>query len=1075
MKLMKETPYELLKDEQRKQLRKNNEAKMTLYNDLPPSKNTKEKVKSLALTAKVIREQTSDNSDSQGGSDEDVDEEEEAEAFNLMARNFCHKNSFGNNGGKSSIQKGVCYNCRVDGHFASECKKPRENKAFVGGASSDSEDGNELQNDVICLMAIDSQEAPPLPDYVPGPEEPEQSSHLPDFVLEHVYSEFMPPEDEVFPAEEQPLPAAVSPTTDSPGYIADSDPEEDPTDYPVDEGDDDDDDDGSSNNDDDVEEDEEEEEAQEHPASAESIPPPLIDRLLTIPSPPPSPFSPWSSPLPYIPSPPLLISPPLPILSPLLPASPTYPLRYRAAMIRLRVETPSTSHPLPSSTLPSRTPPLLPIHLPTSSPHLLLPSTSHRADVLKVTLSPRKRDRRTRARTTRLMESKAILSHEAWVQSIDASNTACAETQMAALQRRRGPAKGPSHPKNIAPKRTTGSTPAITTNTTTTPVTNAQLKALTDQGIADALAACNADKSQNGEDNHDSKTGVRRQDPPAREGEIKKLEVELWNLKVKGTDVVSYNQSFQELALMCARMFLEESDKIERSATNANTANNQRGIRAGQKPICFECGAQGHFKRECPKLKNNNRGNQVGNGNALAKVYAVGHAGTNQDSNVVMGMFLLNNCYASILIETGADRSFVSNAFSSQIDITPTTLDHYYDVKLAYGRIIRLNTIIWGFTLNFLNHSFNIDLMSLELGSFDVIIGMDWLAKYKAVIVCAKKIVCIPWGNETMIVHGDESNQGNETHLNIISCTKMKKYMLEGCHVFLAHVNIKETKDKFIEGFLMIAKSMTKLTLKGVKFDWVEKAEAAFQLIKQKLCSVPILALLEGSEDFVVYCDASHKELGVVLMKREKGWVNHLSIVEFSFNNSYHASIKAAPFEALYGQKCRSPVCWADVGEVQLLDPEIVQETTKKIIQIKQRIQAARDRQKSYAHLKRKPMEFQVGDIVMLKVSPWKGVVHFGKRGKLNPRYVRPFKALEKDGSVAYKLELPQELSRVHNIFYVSDKPLAVPLDGLHFDDKLHFVEEPVEIMDQEVKRLKGSRIPIVNVRWNSRRGPEFT
>ncbi|GKD20525.1 putative reverse transcriptase domain-containing protein, partial [Tanacetum coccineum] len=147
----------------------------------------------------------------------------------------------------------------------------------------------------------------------------------------------------------------------------------------------------------------------------------------------------------------------------------------------------------------------------------------------------------------------------------------------------------------------------------------------------------------------------------------------------------------------------------------------------------------------------------------------------------------------------------------------------------------------------------------------------------------------------------------------------------------------------------------------------------------------------------------------------EKGWVNHFPLVEFSYNNSYQASIKAAPFEALYDRKCRSLVCWAEVGQVQLTGPEIVQETIKKIIQIKQRMQVARDRKKSYADLKRKPIDFQVGDTVMLKVSPWKGVVRFGKRGKLNPRYVKPFKVLEKVRSVAYKLELPEELSRVHN------------------------------------------------------------
>nr|GEX78638.1 putative reverse transcriptase domain-containing protein [Tanacetum cinerariifolium] len=191
------------------------------------------------------------------------------------------------------------------------------------------------------------------------------------------------------------------------------------------------------------------------------------------------------------------------------------------------------------------------------------------------------------------------------------------------------------------------------------------------------------------------------------------------------------------------------------------------------------------------------------------------------------------------------------------------------------------------------------------------------------------------------------------------------------------------------------------------------------------------------------------------------GWVKHLSLVKFSYNNSYHASIKVAPFEALYGRKCRSPVCWAE---------------------IKQRIQTARDRQKSYADVKRKPMEFQVGDKVMLKALPWKGAVRFVKRGELNPRYVRPFKVLKKVGVVAYKIELPQELSRIHNTFHVSklkkcyfDDPLVVSLEGLQLDDNLHFYEEPVEVMDREVKQLRRSRVLIVKVRWNFRRGPEFT
>ncbi|GJS00597.1 putative reverse transcriptase domain-containing protein [Tanacetum coccineum] len=213
-----------------------------------------------------------------------------------------------------------------------------------------------------------------------------------------------------------------------------------------------------------------------------------------------------------------------------------------------------------------------------------------------------------------------------------------------------------------------------------------------------------------------------------------------------------------------------------------------------------------------------------------------------------------------------------------------------------------------------------------------------------------------------------------------------------------------------------------------------------------------------------------------------KNWDRHLPLVEFSYNNSYHTSIKAAPFKALYGQKCRSPICWEEVRDAQLTGPAIIHETTEKIIQIKSRIQAARDRQKNYANIRRKPMVFQCGDKVMLKVSPWKGVVRFGKRGKLNPRYVGPFKVIERVGTIANKLELPQQLSRVHNTFHVSnlkkclsDESLVIPLEELHVDDKLHFVDEPIEVMDREIKQLKRSHIPIIKVRWNSKRGPEFT
>ncbi|GJT30050.1 putative reverse transcriptase domain-containing protein [Tanacetum coccineum] len=294
---------------------------------------------------------------------------------------------------------------------------------------------------------------------------------------------------------------------------------------------------------------------------------------------------------------------------------------------------------------------------------------------------------------------------------------------------------------------------------------------------------------------------------------------------------------------------------------------------------------------------------------------------------------------------------------------------------------------------------------------------------------------------------------------------------------------------------------MTKLTQKKVKFEWGDKQEAAFQLLKQKLCSAPILALPEGSEDFIACLRHFKEGFGrcVVnnLQEVPKGGghedLNALG-TNLEMSTAYHPQIDGQSERTIQTLEDMLRACAIDfrkgwVNHLPLVEwrssntrSRTDSRGTEKIIQIKQRMQAARDRQKSYADLKRKPMEFQVGDKVMLKVSPWKGVVRFGKRGKLNPRYVGPFKVIERVGEVAYKLELPEELSRVHNTFHVSnlkkchaDEPLAVPLDGLHLDDKLHFVEEPVEIVGREVKRLKRSRIPLVKVRWNSKRGPEFT
>nr|GEY29673.1 hypothetical protein [Tanacetum cinerariifolium] len=236
-------------------------------------------------------------------------------------------------------------------------------------------------------------------------------------------------------------------------------------------------------------------------------------------------------------------------------------------------------------------------------------------------------------------------------------------------------------------------------------------------------------------------------------GKIKKLEIKLWNLRVKGNDIAAYTQLFQELALMCTKFLADETEKVDKyiSGLPDNIHGNVMSARpktlnetiefilgtylCAPSSITITLGnvhpsvenAKGHIKKNCPKLKNHGNGSR--NGVAQGRAYGLGGRNASPDSNVITGTFLLNNRYAKILFDTGTDRSFVSTTFSTSIDITPTTLENHYDVELADGKIIGVNTIIRGCTLNFMNHPFNIDLMPVPLGSFDVIIGMDWLTK----------------------------------------------------------------------------------------------------------------------------------------------------------------------------------------------------------------------------------------------------------------------------------------------------------------------------------------------------------
>nr|GEW11399.1 putative reverse transcriptase domain-containing protein [Tanacetum cinerariifolium] len=488
---------------------------------------------------------------------------------------------------------------------------------------------------------------------------------------------------------------------------------------------------------------------------------------------------------------------------------------------------------------------------------------------------------------------------------------------------------------------------------------------------------------------------------------------------------------------------------------------------------CYVCGSHEHYRNTYPKLnlapaQVRNRltieGNQNSRNNenqVKGKAFNVNAVGALQDPNIMTGTFSLNHHYATVLFDSGANFSFISTSFAPLLNVKSSFVNLGYLIEVADGKKVEVDMVIRNCKLKLRTSLFTIDLIPLGHGSFDVIMGMDWLSEHKAEIVCHEKVIRILLeSGEILIIQGERTL---------------------GIAKSLSNVKVDEPKLSDI----------------SVVRDFVEEVHFLGHVVNKS-------GIYVDPKDFVVYCDASNQGLGCVLTQRGRVIAyasRHLKIYEkiyttrdlelgavvfslktwrhylyglrdaigyeyslsslngrtkmytyrFSYNNSYHSSIRCAPFEAFYGRKCRSLILWAEIRERSLIGPELIQETTDKVVLIKEKLKAATDRQKSYADNRRKPLEFEVRDKVLLKVSPWKGVMRFGKKGKLAPRYVGPFEILKRIVLVAYRLRLPNELSEVHDTFHVpnlrkclADANLHVPLDEIKVDKTLHFVEKPV-------------------------------
>ncbi|GJY74842.1 putative reverse transcriptase domain-containing protein [Tanacetum coccineum] len=638
---------------------------------------------------------------------------------------------------------------------------------------------------------------------------------------------------------------------------------------------------------------------------------------------------------------------------------------------------------------------------------------------------------------------------------------------------------------------------------------------------------------------------------------------------------------------------------------------------------CFECGGTDHYKATCPRLNRatrpgGNHPNQVmaiegGQGRrnndnqAREKDFMMGVEKARQDPNIITCKFTSNNHYATTLFDPGVDYSFVSITFIPLLDIETSNSSFSFKIEIADGQLVEINKVIRGCKLKIEGHIFDINLIPFGDRIFDVIVGMDWLSRHKAEIVCHEKVVRIPLPNGEMLrvlgerpkekVRYSKSEKVKEQKLKDIVVVRNfseSPYHLAPSEMEELSSQLRELQDKsFIRpglglgcvlmqrgkviaytsrqlkihensytthdlelGAVVFALKTWRHYLYGMKSSSIKDKILAAQNEASETVNAPAEMLrglddqMECRSDRALYyldriwvpltsdvrtliMDEAHKSRYSVHPGADKMYydlrdmywwpgikkdiavhsvlISLISDRDSRFTSRFWHSMQVAlgtrlDMSTTYhpqtdGQSEHTIQTLEDMLRACVMDfrrnwdvhlplvefsynnrPEIMLETNEKISQIKDRLKTACDRQKSYANKRRKPLEFSVGDHVLLKVSPWKGVVCCGKKGKLAHRFVGLFEITKRIGPVAYRLRLPEELNDIHDTFHVSnlkkclaDPTLQIPMEEIQVDAKLNFVEEPIKILEREFKKLKRSRIAIVKVRWNSKRGPEFT